>query len=145
MCIRDRPTGAEKLSFGWTKFRERVSAKETEGEYEKTMGLLRGLSEVSVVANSVHFSRIPIEGDLSHIERAKDALSRGKVRYQIVGGIGSRGRISGHATFLVHSLLGAQICLRRAGFLRAPDSEHVLIDSENGWKIGLLGNSENRV
>jgi hypothetical protein len=28
--------------------------------------------------------------------------------------------------------------LRRAGFLQDPDSEYVLIDSENGWKIRLL-------
>jgi hypothetical protein len=62
---------------------------------------------------------LPIEGDSSHIERAKHALLRGEIRYQIVGGIGSRGRVWGHATFLVTSLLGAQICLRRAGFLQS--------------------------
>jgi hypothetical protein len=128
----------EELKIAFLEASRNVSAKETEGEHEKTMELLRGLSEVSVVANSAHLPRMPIEGDSAHFERAKEALSRGKVCYQIVGGIGSRGRIWGHLTFVVRSFLGAQMCLRRAGFLEDPDSEHVLIDSENGWKIRLL-------
>jgi hypothetical protein len=134
----------EELKIAFLEASHNVSTKETEGELEKTVELLCDLSGVSLVANSAHLPRMPIEGDSAHVERAKEALSQGRVCYQIVGGIGSRGRIWGHATFLVHSLLGAQICLRRAGFLRATDSEHVLIDSENGWKIRLLGNSENR-
>lgn len=56
-----------------------------------------------------------------------------------VGGIGSHGQVWGHATFLVESLPGARILICRAGFLPSFDSEYVLIDSQNGWKICLLG------
>jgi len=85
-----------------------------------------------------HLPRIPVEGDSSHIHRVEEALSQGKVRYQIVGGIGSRGRVWGHATFLVDSLPGARTRLCGAGFLQSSESMCVLTDSENGWKIRLL-------
>jgi hypothetical protein len=128
----------EELKIAFLEGSCNVGAKKTEDEYEKTMELLRSLSEASAVEQSEHLPRIPIEGDSSHIDRAKDALSRGMVRYKIIGGIGSRGHIWGHATFLVRSLLGARIHLRRAGFLQSSESKYVLIDSENGWKIRLL-------
>lgn len=128
----------EELKIAFLEASHNVSANETAGEHEKTLELLRGLSEASVVANSVHLPRIPIEGDSSHIQRAQDALSRGKVRYKIIGGIGSRGRVWGPATFLVRSSLGARTHLRRAGFLQSSESKCELIDSENGWKIRLL-------
>jgi hypothetical protein len=128
----------DELKIAFLEASHNVSAKETEGEHEKTMELLRGLSEVSVVANSAHFPRLPIEGDSAHIERARDAFSRGKIHCQIIGGIGSAGHVWGHLTFLVDSLPGAITQLRQAGFLTTPESNCVLIDSENGWKIRLL-------
>jgi len=88
-----------------------------------------------------HLPRIPIEGVSSHIDRAKEALSRGKARYKIIGGIGSRGHIWGHATFPVGSLFEARIHLRRAGFLQCSESKYVLLDSENGWKIHVFEQS----
>jgi len=81
---------------------------------------------------------MPVEGDSSHLDRAKKAFERGGVRYKIVGGVGSRGRIWGHATFLVDSLQGARVFLCDAGFIPGPDSPQVLVDSSNGWKIRLL-------
>ncbi|MGC2831383.1 MAG: hypothetical protein WB994_17235, partial [Candidatus Acidiferrum sp.] len=89
-------------------------------------------------ANLACIPRTPIEGDAGHFDRAKKAFSRGGVRYKIVGGVGSRGRIWGHATFLVDSLLGARVFLCDAGFIPGPDSPQVLVDSRNGWKIRLL-------
>jgi hypothetical protein len=128
----------EELKIAFLEAPCNVVAKETEDEYEMTMELLRSLSEASAVEHSGHLPRIPVEGDSCHIDRAKSALSQGKVRYQFVGGIGSRRHIWGHATFLVGSLLGAGIQLRRAGFLQSSESKYVLIDSENCWKIRLL-------
>lgn len=128
----------EELKIAFLEASCNVSAKETEREHERTLELLRGLSEVSVVANSVHFPRIPIEGDSSHIDRARNALLRGKIHCQIIGGIGGAGHVWGHLTFLVNSLPGAMTQLRQAGFLPTPESNCVLIDSENGWKIRLL-------
>jgi len=72
---------------------------------ETTKGLLRTLSETSALAHSEHLPRIPVEGDSSHIDRAKDALSRGKVRYKTIGGIGSRGHVWGtRPSWSVHYL-----------------------------------------
>jgi hypothetical protein len=82
--------------------------------------------------------RIPVEGDTSHIGRAKRALALKGFRNRIVGGISSRGRIWGHVTFLVASPDKAQVDLLRAGFVQSPESEHVLVDSKNGWKVRLL-------
>jgi hypothetical protein len=128
----------EELKIAFLEASRNVIAKETEREHEKTMELLRSLTEASVVANSAHFPRIPIEGDSSHIDRAENALSRGKIHCRIIGGIGGAGHVWGHLTFLVDSLPGAMTQLRQAGFLPTSESNCVLIDSENGWKIRLL-------
>ena len=82
--------------------------------------------------------RIPVEGDARHIHRVEEALSRAEIRFRIVGGMGSGGRVWGHATFEVDSLQEARKHLRGAGFLESPEGQHVLVDSENGWKIRLL-------
>ena len=89
-------------------------------------------------ANNTNIPRMPVEGDSSHIVRATEAFSHGGVRYKIVGGVGSRGQIWGHATFLVDSLHGARVLLCDAGFIPGPDSLQALVDSGNGWKIRLL-------
>jgi hypothetical protein len=78
-------------------FRDIAAQQEAD---KKTKGLLRTLSETSAAAHSEHLPRIPIEGDSNHIDRAKNALSRGRVRYETIGGIGSRGHVLGLATFL---------------------------------------------
>lgn len=82
--------------------------------------------------------RIPVEGDSSHLDRLRGSLLTAQIRYQIVGGIDSRGRAAGHLTIAVSSLLRARLCLRRAGFLESPESKYVLIDSCTGWKVRLL-------
>jgi hypothetical protein len=46
--------------------------------------------------------RIPVEGDSSHIGRADEALTRAGIRFQIVGGLDSRGRGVCHVTLVVH-------------------------------------------
>ena len=83
-------------------------------------------------------NRIPVEGDSSHVDRLQASLTQKRIRYQIVGGIDSRGRSSGHLTVAVSSLLGAGTCLRRAGFFESLESKYVLIDSRTGWKVRLL-------
>jgi hypothetical protein len=88
--------------------------------------------------NHANLPRMPVEGDSSHIVRATEAFLRGGIRYKIVGGVGSRGQIWGHATFLVNSLRGARALLCDGGFIPSSDSPQVLIDSKNGWKIRLL-------
>ncbi|HXQ27331.1 MAG TPA: hypothetical protein VN822_13055 [Candidatus Acidoferrales bacterium] len=82
--------------------------------------------------------RIPVEGDASHIDRLHAALMQAQIRYQIVGGLDSRGRSWGHLTLVVCSLLGAGMCLRRAGFLESQESKYVVVDSRTGWKLRLL-------
>ena len=82
--------------------------------------------------------RIPVEGDSSHVDRLQASLTQKRIRYQIVGGLDSWGRSSGHLTVAVSSLLGAGICLRRSGFLESPESKYLLIDSRTGWKVRLL-------
>ena len=82
--------------------------------------------------------RIPVDGDSSHLERLRGSLLTARIRYEIVGGLDSRGRAAGHLTVAVNSLLGAGMCLRRAGFLESPESKYVLIDSRTGWKVRLL-------
>jgi hypothetical protein len=96
------------------------------------------VSGLDAGANHANLPRMPVEGDSSHIVRATEAFLRGGVRYKIVGGIGSRGQVWGHATFVVCSLPGARMHLLCAGFLPSSDSEYVLISSKNGWKIRLL-------
>jgi hypothetical protein len=82
--------------------------------------------------------RIPVEGDSSHVDRLQASLTQKRIQYQIVGGLDSRGRSSGHLTVAVSSLLGAGMCLRRSGFLESPESKYLLIDSRTGWKVRLL-------
>lgn len=82
--------------------------------------------------------RIPVEGDSSHLDRLHGSLMTARIRYQIVGGLDSRGRAAGHLTVAVSSVLGAGMSLRKAGFLKTPESKHVLIDSGTGWKVRLL-------
>jgi hypothetical protein len=84
------------------------------------------------------FGRIPVEGDSSHIARADEALTRAGIRFQIVGGVDSRGRGACHVTLAVSSLVGARTCLRRVGFLESPESKYVLVDSRTGWKVRVL-------
>jgi len=116
-------------------FRDKAAQQEAD---EKTKGLLRTFSETSAVAHSEHLPGIPIEGDPSHIDREKVALSRGKVRYKTIGGIGSRGHVWGHATFLVRSLLGVRTHPRRAWFLQSAESKCVLIDSETDGRFARV-------
>ncbi len=98
-----------------------------EGHWEALKSPVRGIME-----------RIPVEGDSSHIGRADEALTRAGIRFQIVGGLDSRGRSACHVTLVVRSLVGAGTCLRRAGFLETPESKYVLVDSSTGWKVRLL-------
>jgi len=142
--VRDwRKVSLEELKMVFLETSRDVGATRTEEEDERSTPLA-GLPDVSDAPNSSFLPRIPIEGDSSHINRATEALSRGRITYQIVGGIGSHGQVWGHATFLVDSLQCARILLCRAGFLPSSDSKHVVIDSENGWKIRLLGNTQKR-
>jgi len=82
--------------------------------------------------------RIPVEGDSSHVDRLQNSLTQKRIRYQIVGGLDSRGRSAGHLTVAVDALLRGVMCLRRAGFLASPESKYVVIDSRTGWKVRLL-------
>ena len=116
-------------------FRDIAAQQEAD---EKTKGLLRTLSETSAVPHCEHLPGIPIERDSSHIDRSKDALSRGKVQYKTIGGIGSHGHVWGHATFLVRSLLGVRTHPRRAGFLQSSESKYVLIDSETDGRFARV-------
>ncbi len=142
--VRDwRKVSLEELKMAFLERSRDIGATRTE-EGDRRSKSLAGLPDVSDARNSSFLPRIPIEGDSSHINRATEALSSGRVTYQIVGGIGSHGQVWGHATFLVDSLQCARILLCRAGFLPSSDSEHVVIDSENGWKIRLLGNTQKR-
>lgn len=96
------------------------------------------LAGLDVRANHASIPRIPVEGDNTHLDCAREAFERGEIRYQIAGGRGSHGRIWGHATFVVDSLPRARALLRYAGFIPSSDSQQVLINSRNGWKVRLL-------
>lgn len=89
-------------------------------------------------ANQANIPRIPVEGDDTHLDRAREAFERGEICYQIAGGRGGHGKIWGHATFVVDSLPRARALLCTAGFMPSSDSEQVLIDSRTGWKVRLL-------
>ena len=89
-------------------------------------------------------TRIPVEGDSSHIGRADEALTRAGIRFEIVGGVDSRGRGACHVTLVVCSLVGAGTCLRRASFRESPESKYVLVDSATGWKVRLLPGTPRR-
>jgi hypothetical protein len=98
-----------------------------EGHWEASKSSMRGI-----------LGRIPVEGDSSHIGRVDEALARAGIRFEIMGGLDSRGRSACHVTLVVSSLVGAGTCLRRAGFLESPESKYVLVDSRTGWKVRLL-------
>lgn len=89
------------------------------------------------------FARIPVEGDQSHFDRAVEAFTQTEIPFQIVGGLDGRGRIAGHVTLAVPSLLEAGKILLRAGFLESPESKYVLLDSQTGWKVRLLQGKPN--
>jgi len=105
---------------------------EREGDRWEVPGLDAGATHANI-------PRIPVEGDAGHFGRAKEAFARGGVKHQVVGGIGSHGKIWGHATFVVDSLPRARALLCNAGFILSSDSQQVLVDSRNGWKVRLLG------
>src|ERR1700730_8808044 len=132
-----RKVSLEELKMTFLEAFQDVGAAGTQ-EVDEGSTQLAGLG-VSDALNNSFLPRIPIEGDSGHINRAIEAFSGGGVKYQIVGGIGSRGQAWGHATFLVDSLRCARILLCSAGFLPSPDSEHVVVDSQNGSKIRVLG------
>jgi len=94
--------------------------------------------EISTPTNYGFMPRIPVEGDTNHLERVEKALVLAGIRNRIVGGIGNRGRIWGHATFEVASPSESRHHLLRVGFIQSPESKCILIDSTNGWKICLL-------
>lgn len=58
--------------------------------------------------NHASIPRIPVEGDDTHLDCAREAFEQGEIRYQIAGGKGSHGRIWGHATFVVDSISRAR-------------------------------------
>jgi hypothetical protein len=93
-------------------------------------------------ASGETFERIPVEGDSSHHGRAERALTQAGMSFEVIGGRDSRGRIGGNVTLAVTSLDRAFICLHRAGFLEAPESKYVLIDSKTGWRIRFLTQRE---
>lgn len=93
---------------------------------------------LDVRANHTSIPRIPVEGDDTHLDCAREAFERGEIRYQVVGGRGSHRKIWGHATFVVDSLRRARALLCTAGFIPSSDSWQVLINSRNGWKVRLL-------
>lgn len=136
-----RKVKLEELKLAFLEASQNVGATETEDERAKSRGPDAAPVRLGTTTNN-HLARIPVEGDAGHVERAKKVLSRGGVRYKIVGGVGSRGQIWGHATFLVDSLQGARALLCDGGFIPSSDSPHVLIDSKNGWKVHLLGESQ---
>jgi hypothetical protein len=100
--------------------------------------MLESRSEASQSPVEGIFERIPVEGDSSHLNRAGEALRQAGIRFQIVGGLDGRGHRAFHLTLVVSSLLGARVCLRRAGFLENTESKYVHVDSRTGWKVRLL-------
>ncbi len=127
-----RPVSLEELKLASLEgSRNDSGVNEREGNRWEVPGLDAG-------ANHANIPRIPVEGDAGHFDRAKEAFARGGVRHQIVGGIGSHGKIWGHATFVVDSLPRARALLCNAGFILSSDSQQVLIDSRNGWNVRLI-------
>jgi hypothetical protein len=133
-----RLSGWRQVSLEELKLASLEASRNDGGVMKREVGRWE-VSVLDVDANNTNIPRMPVEGDSSHIVRATEAFSRGGVRYKIVGGVGSRGQIWGHATFLVDSLQGARVFLWDAGFIPGPDLPQVLVDSRNGWKIRLLG------
>lgn len=87
------------------------------------------------------FPRITVEGDDSHLERARKTLLLARKSFRIVGGVDPRGRCTGHLTLAVESAPEARELLCQRGFLESPTSQYECIDSRTGWKIRLLEDS----
>lgn len=87
----------EELKFVFLEASRKVGATDTEDERARGRWLVATPSGRETT--NKHLARIPVEGDAGHIERAKEALFCGGVRYQIVGGIGSRGHYLGTRHF----------------------------------------------
>jgi hypothetical protein len=138
LCEGGRVANWRQVSLGELKLAFLEASLNDGGVTEREGGRFEvpGLDAAAHLAN---IPRIPVEGDSSHIDRATEAFSHGGVRYKIIGGVGSRGQIWGHATFLVDSLRGARALLCNGGFIPSSGSRYVLIDSKNGWKVRLLG------
>jgi len=127
-----RQVSLQELKLAFLKAsRHHGSVKEREDDPWELGGL-------DARANQASIPRIPVEGDDTHLDCAKEAFERGEIRYQLAGGKGGHGKIWGHATFVVDSVSRARALLRNAGFLPSPDSWQVLINSRNGWKVRLL-------
>ncbi|MGC2465750.1 MAG: hypothetical protein WA517_11190 [Candidatus Acidiferrum sp.] len=143
LCLGDGSGTWKKVTLEQLKRQFLLAASEVPpwpggGEYESAGEKLGKASEDWLVAHRKSLPRIPVEGDAGHIQRAEEAFVRARVRFQIVGGLGSAGRVWGHATFQVDSPPRARRHLRCAGFLQCAEAQYVLIDSANGWKIRLL-------
>jgi hypothetical protein len=123
-----------------TELRDAIGreARITDSDYVERTSSCSSPLDNSQRQSHIRIERIPVEGDASHVDRVHAALAQARIRYQIVGGLDSRGRCRGHVTLAVPSLLGAGMCLRRAGFLESRESKYVLIDSRTGWKVRLL-------
>ena len=132
-----RKVQLNELKFVFLQASQDTCSTRTTDERERNKGLFGRPADPGFTENA-YFPRIPVEGDTGHIYRATGALLRGGVTHRIVGGIGSRGQICGHATFLVDSLCRARILLCGAGFLLDRESKQMVVDSRNGWKIRLL-------
>ena len=105
-----RPVSLEELKLASLEgSRNDSGVNEREGNRWEVPGLDAG-------ANHANIPRIPVEGDAGHFDRAKEAFARGGVRHQIVGGIGSHGKIWGHATFVVDSRARAHFSATQASY-----------------------------
>jgi len=109
-----------------------------DGGVEQRKGEPWDLAAHEARGNRASIPRIPVEGDDTHLDCAREAFERGEIRYELAGGKGSHGKIWGHATFVLDSVSRARALLHNAGFLASSDSQQVLINSRNGWKVRLL-------
>lgn len=132
-----RKVQLEELKLAFLEASQRVGAINTADERTRNRWSVGASLHPGTTADH-HFAGFPVEGDEGHIERAKEALSYGGMRYKIVGGASNSGRSWGHSTLLVASLPEAHALLCDRGFIPSPESAQVLIDSLNGWKVRLL-------
>lgn len=135
-----RTVQLEELKLAFLEASQKVRASYTADERARNRCSVGAPWHPGTTAK-LHFARFPVEGDEGHIERAKEALSRGGMRYKIVGGSGNSGRSWGHSTLQVASLPEAHALLCDRGFIPSLESAQVLIDSLNGWKVRLLETS----
>jgi hypothetical protein len=134
-----RQVSLEELRSAISKEAYRVAC-----DADAEAGIAEDRSEAPNRAGPIGLGRIPVDGDSSHVGRAKAALTHAGIRFQIVGGLDSRGRGACHLTLVVPVPLEARSALRRAGFLGSPDSKYVLVDSWSGWKLRLLQGTPRR-